>query len=451
MAVFTLIGMAGIDLPVPQQIASENGMKILLLEDHSLPIVSFKIIIDGAGTAFEPAGIEGISDFAAELVLKGNAKMTAEQISEELDFMGAELRIISNSEYVSISGYTLKEYLPKVIEILSDSLLNPSFSQGEIENERFKRLENLKSIKDQASRALMPYMKKAYFGSHPMANLAMGNEESLKKMTPEELKSYFSKYYRPDLASIAVVGDITKEELEKEFNKGLMNWKNPGTEKPVYKMPAFPEIKGKKLLLIDKPDATQSYFMISSPGFNKSDPIAPEAEVVQTLFGGRFTSWLNTELRIKRGLTYGARSRMDSWKDDGVISIYSYTANKNIQQMLDIVFDLLNKTATTGFEAKEVESARNYILGQFPPTLQRNSAKASTLLELEYYNLGKNYYSTLLDNVSKAETTKVNKAAVKILPSNDYVLVVIGKAEEIKPLLAKYGEWETKKVSDSGF
>jgi predicted Zn-dependent peptidase len=180
------------------------------------------------------------------------------------------------------------------------------------------------------------------------------------------------------------------------------------------------------------------------------DKITPQAAIMNTLWGGRFTSWLNTELRIKRGLTYGASSAFRTWVEGGIFQASSYTKNDKIGEMLDITFGLLAKAAKDGFTPEEVESARNYVQGQFPPTLETNAAKASAYVRLAFYKLGFDYYDTYMAAIGKVTVAQA-KAAAALLPRNDFVLVVVGKAAEIRPLLAKFGTWREKRISDPGF
>jgi predicted Zn-dependent peptidase len=179
--------------------------------------------------------------------------------------------------------------------------------------------------------------------------------------------------------------------------------------------------------------------------------ITPTAAVMNTLWGGRFTSWLNTELRIKRGLTYGASSMFRTWLEGGIFQASSYTKNDKIGEMLDITFDLLGKAGKTGFTAEEVESSRNYILGQFPPSLETNASKAGAYVRLAFYRLGFDYYDKYLAAVSKVAPDEAKKAADELLPRADFVLVVVGKAADIRSQLAKYGTWKERKISEPGF
>jgi zinc protease len=438
-------------LPAPDKIVLGNGITVYYLRNSDLPIITFRMVIRGAGSAFEPAGADGTANLAAALLMKGTAKMDADAVAEALDFMGASLNVSAADEYSQVSGDSLSQHFPRLMEIASDCLTAPSFKDEEFVKERARRIDSLKAAKDNPGAAVRYYFQKAYFGGHPLGHLAAGTESSLKKMTVQDVKNFYGRHFRPDRSIAAVVGDIEKAKLMPLLESTVGRWTNPVGPAPSDVIPALPKPKGKKLVLIDKPDATQAYFVLGATGYPMGDKLTPQAAVMNTLWGGRFTSWLNTELRIKRGLTYGASSSFRTWVAGGLFQASSYTKNDKIAEMLDITFGLLNKGAKEGFGAEEVESSRNYIQGQFPPTLETNSSKAGAYVRLAFYKLGFDYYDKYLAEIGRVSAETAKAAAAALLPGNDYVLVVVGKAADIRPLLQKYGAWEEKKITDADF
>jgi zinc protease len=438
-------------LPAPEKLVLKNGLTVYFLKNSDLPVVSFRMVVRGAGSAFEPASAEGAASLTATLMMKGTAKMDADGIAEALDFMGASLGISAAEEYAQVNGDSLSQHFPRLMEIAADCLTGPSFKEEEFAKERAKRIDSLKAAKDNPGAAVRYYFQKAYFGAHPLGHLAAGTESSLKKMTVQAVKDFYARHFRPDRSIGAVVGDIEKEKLVALLESTVGRWANPAGAAPAETIPALPKPAGKKLVLVDKPDATQAYFVLGAPGYPMGDKVTPQATVMNTLWGGRFTSWLNTELRIKRGLTYGASSSFRTWVAGGLFSASSYTKNDKIGEMLDITFGLLGKGAKEGFSAEEVESARNYIQGQFPPTLETNASKAGVYVRLAFYKLGFDYYDTYLAAIGKVSVEEAKAAGAALLPLKDYVLVVVGKAAEIRPLLKKFGTWQEKKITDPDF
>jgi len=438
-------------LPAPEKFVLKNGLTVYHLRNSDLPIVSFRMVIRGAGSAYEPAASEGAAGLTASLMMKGTSKMGADAIAEAIDFMGANLGITAAEEYAQVYGDSLAEHFPRLMEIAAGCLTNPAFAADEFEKERSLTIDGLKAAKDNPGSAVRYYFQKAYFGGHPMGFLASGTETSLKTMTAQAVKDFYKKHFRPDRAVAAVVGDIEKAKLVPLLEGTIGRMTNPAGTAPSEAIPALPRPKGRKLLLVDKPDATQAYFMLGAPGYAMGDKVTAAASAMNTLFGGRFTSWLNTELRIKRGLTYGAASNARTWAAGGLFTVSSYTKNDKLGEMLDIVFDLLGKGAKEGFSAEELESSRNYILGQFPPTLEMNASKAGAYVRLAFYKLGFDQYDKYLNEVGRLTPASVKAAAAALLPQEDFVLVVVGKAAEIRPLLAKYGTWQEKKITDPDF
>ena len=442
---------AASQLPAPEKIVLANGLTVYYLKNSSLPIVSFWMFVRGAGSAFEPADAEGVAGLTASLMTKGTAMMDADEIAEVLDFMGASFFINAQDEYTQVSGDCLAEHFSKLMVIAADCLAVPAFKDAEFAKEKARRIDSLKAVKDNPGQAVRLYFQKEYFGAHPMGHLAAGTESSLSKMTVQTVKDFYARRLRPDRSIAAIVGDIDRPALVALLEWTLGRWQNPAGAAPSDTVPPFPKPKGRKLVLIDKPDATQAYFMLGAPAYAMGDKVTPQAAVMNTLWGGRFTSWLNTELRIKRGLTYGANSGIRNWAVGGTFGISSYTKNDKIGEMLDLVFGLLAKGAKQGFSGEEVESSRNYIQGQFPPTLERNSSKAGAYVRLAFYKLGFDYYDKYLATVAKVSVAEAKAAAAALLPKDDFVLVVVGKAADIRPQLRKYGTWQEKKISDPDF
>ncbi len=445
------VGNAAFKLPRPERIVLENGITVYHLRNADVPLVSFRMLVRGAGTAFEPAASEGAAGLTAELLLKGTAGMDADAVAEALDFMGAELDISAADESLQVNAESLSEHFPKLMKIAADCLSAPAFKPEEFAKAQARGIDRIKAIKDDPGDAVRYYYRKAYFGAHPLGHLSIGTESSLGKMTARDVRSFYASRVRPERSVVAVVGDIEKTRLVELLEATLGRWKAAGPAAPRAGLPALPSPKGKRLILVDKPDATQAYFMMGAPGYPMGDKITPDATVMNTLFGGRFTSWMVTELRIKRGLTYNARSFFQPWAAGGLFSASSYTQNAKIGEMLDIVTGLLRKGTREGFSAEEIESARNYVLGQFPPTLESDGSKASAYARLAFYGLGFDYYDGYLAGIGAAEAAAVNKAAARFLPVDDHVLVVVGKAADIKPQLAKFGTWEEKKITDPDF
>jgi predicted Zn-dependent peptidase len=441
-------------LPPPQRFVLANGITVLLHTDNELPLVSFRLLLPGAGTASEKT--DGLADLAAGMLLKGTSTRSAAQLAEELDRLGVTLRCTAQEEYAEMSGGSLSENFPRLLALAADCLAAPAFAAEEFAKEKQRRIDAIRQVQDEPSQAVRQYFRKTYFAGHPLGSLKGGSEAALQPLSAEDARGFFRRHWLPSAAArpvLAVCGRIDAPGLKRLLASTLGRWSRPAGEEAavVAALPPLPARRGRTCVLIDKPDATQAYFMLGAPGLAFGDAASPQAEVMNTLFGGRFTSWLNSELRIKRGLTYGAHSALQSWRPGGIFTVSSYTRNDKIGEMLAIVFELLARARQEGFSAVEVESARNYILGQFPPSLESLGSKTRAYSELFFYGRGCDYYDGLMAGVAQAAAPEVNRFAAAALPAEDWVLVVVGRAGDIRRQLEPFGPFNERTIRAGEF
>jgi predicted Zn-dependent peptidase len=211
-------------------------------------------------------------------------------------------------------------------------------------------------------------------------------------------------------------------------------------------------VKGKKLLLVDKPDSTQTFFVIGNVGTAENDPDRVAVRVVNTIFGGRFTSELNEALRVESGLTYGADSFFDSRKQPGAFAISSYTKNESTVQAIDLALLVLAKLHKDGVTAEQLASARAYIKGQFPPALETSSQLAQRIVSNEFYGLGDDEINQLESRIDAVTPAIAKQVIEKHFPADNLVFLLVGKASEIGTAVKKYApQQDTRKISEPGF
>jgi zinc protease len=226
----------------------------------------------------------------------------------------------------------------------------------------------------------------------------------------------------------------------------------PSRPAAAVRVPDPTPIQGQRLLLVDKPDATQTFFRIGNVGVARSNPDRVWVTVVNTLFGGRFTSWLSTELRIKSGLTYGASSRFDERLRPGPFFISSFTPNATTVQALDLTLATLRRLHEVGITEEELQSAKTYIKGQFPLQLETTDRLAETLAELELLGLDERDIDTFYAKVDAMTLADAKRIVRQYFPLENLVFVLIGKANEIEPAVKKYAKTiDRKDITEPGF
>jgi zinc protease len=247
-----------------------------------------------------------------------------------------------------------------------------------------------------------------------------------------------------------VVGDFDSATMLPKLERAFGSWRKAGAAVPAVTAPA--RVTGRPVLLVDKPGATQTYFWLGNVGASRTDPARTAQSVVNTVFGGRFTSMLNTELRIKSGLTYGANSLFSRPSQPGSFHIGSYTETSKTVQAIDMALDTLARLHKDGLDADQLKSSQSYILGQFPPTIETNGQIAARLADMLFYGLGPEDVNEYAERVSKVDAAAVRSTIAQSFPQpDDVVLVLIGDAAKIRDAVRKYGTVTEMKITDPRF
>lgn len=439
----------GIKLPTYQRHVLDNGLVLLLAEQRELPLVSVEMILR-SGAAVDPAGKEGVVDLTTNLLRRGTTTRTADRLAEELDFMGARLRFSANADYVSGSAEFLTKDAAAGLAILADILRNASFPQDEFQKQVDQAAGAIKSAKDQPQAVINRYFNSFLFGRHPYHRPVGGDENSLRNIKRQDILDFYRVHFAPNNLIVSIVGDFDMAEMRSAFEKNFGDWQRKTVPTATIASPL--PVKGKKLLLVDKPDATQTFFVFGNIGIRRKNPDWVTIYLVNTLLGGRFTSMLNTELRIRSGLTYGAHSGFYETVVPGAFTISTYTPTKTTAEAIDLALEVLKKLHTEGISEQQLQSAKNYLKGQLPPTMETSDQLAGVLAEHEFFGLDDDEVNQLYPRIDKVTVQDARRIIERYFPSEDFVFTVIGNAGAIRDKLAKYASTiETKSISDAGF
>jgi len=435
-------------LPEARRVKLPNGMVVLLLEKHELPLISAELVVRSGGLT-DPAGKEGTASLTAALLRKGTATRSSDQISNEADFMGLTFTAGSGLEVSEVATDFLARDADKALGLMADVVLHPAFPRDEVTKLVSQRQDQLKSSKDNPQVVLGSYLMHALYGDTPYGRPPGGTETSLPAITHDDITAFYAKNYTPANAVMAVAGDFNAAEMETRLKKLFGEWK--GTAPAPVQVPALPPLTGKHVVLVDKPDATQTYFAIGSVGLSRTSPDRATAEIVNTLFGGRFTSMFNDELRIKSGYSYGANSRFLEYAVPGPFEMLTFTKNATTEPAIDKSFEVLGRLHAHPLTDADLTSAKNYVRGTFPPALETTPALARQIALLETEGIPRSEFNKELVDEQATTLAEANRIIDKDFPAQAYVLVVIGKASEIGKAMAKYGAVTEKKITDAGY
>ena len=436
-------------LPPHEKAVLKNGLTLLLMEKHGVPLVSFSAIVK-TGSAADPAGQEGLASVTAELLRKGTKNRTAQQFAADLDFIGGSFNAGASADFTSISAEFLTKDLARGLDLFADAVLHPAFPQDEVGKLLAQDIDGVRAAKDDPQAVLGLYYDAYLLSGHPYGRPQEGDENSLKNIQREAIAKFYETYYAPGNTILAVAGEFNAAEMRKKLEEALDAWSAKTV--PAVSIPAAVPVKGKRLLLVDKPDATQTYFAIGNLGTAANDPDRVAIRVVNTLFGGRFTSMLNQALRVDSGLSYGAGSGFDSRKTPGPFGIFSFTKNASTAQALDLAIQTLQKLHKEGVTAEQLASAKSYLKGQFPPTIETSGQLARRIATDEFYGFDDSEVNQLEAKIDAVTPEMARQVIQKHFPLDNLVFVLIGKASAIGPAVLKYAEkQDARPISEPGF
>lgn len=440
----------GVKLPDYERVELDNGTILLLNEKHDVPLIGLRAVLRGGAVADE-RGKGGLASTFAALLEKGAGKRDAAAFAEAVESVGGRLSASAGLEGINISAGFMSRDADLMVELLADMLRHPALDADEMNKLRDRTINFIRAAKDSNLNALLPIYGGAFlFGDHPYGNPVIGSETTLANITHSDMLEYYTNHVGGDRLIIAVSGDFDAGTMRKKLTRAFGGWRSAKSALPV--IAAASRQTGRRVLLIDKPGATQTYFWLANVGVAADYSDRAALDIANTVFGGRFTSMLNTELRIKSGLTYGARSSLSRPSLPGSVAITSFTRTGATVEAIDMALGVLGQLRDSGIGEEMVSSAQNYILGQFPTRLETSSQLASQLAVLEAYGLGPAYIDDYGTAILAADVETIAAVIDDVYPSSqDLVFVLLGDASLIRDAVDKYGPVTEMKITEPHF
>ncbi|TXD83394.1 insulinase family protein [Subsaximicrobium wynnwilliamsii] len=424
-------------LPDYTSFTLENGLVVNLMEQHDVPVIGLTAILPaGAIYDAEKAGLAALTADALKLGTKNYSKT---QLDEALDFVGASVYTSARKEYASLNAKFAAKDKDEVLNIIKDILIYPTFDASAFDTEKNRALVAIEQQKESPRRIIDSYFDVLLYGDHVYGNIPQGTAATVGALNASDAEEFYKNNYSPNGASLNIVGDFSSMEMKTMISNLFSAWKKSSNqnENLASKPLSIPTVSN--VLLVNKEDAKETTFYIGALGVGRNNPDFVDISIINTLFGGRFTSMLNDELRVNSGLTYGARSRFESLKYGGSFAISTFTANETTEAALDKALEVLNALHSKGLDEKSLTSAKNYVKGQFPPRYETVMDLSGLLGDMFWYDLDKTYINTFEKKVDELDLKKANEIIETYFPKDTLQIVLIGKASEIKEIAEKYG------------
>jgi zinc protease len=420
-------------LPPVARSTLPNGLELLMVPRTSLPIVSVSVAIK-AGDFDESRDVnQGAADFTAAMLRKGTRGRTADDISRTIDSVGGALDAASGPEHSVLTCSVLAKDADLCVQLLADLLVRPTFPLGEMPEIRDQMLAALAARADDPHELASEQLDSMIFGpDHPAGWFLLPRH--VQKLSRDDLQRFWETYYRPNNAIVAVAGAVDVGTMKAHLARAFAGWKAAAI--PPRADPRIPEARGAHVLLVDKPDLTQATLLLGHVGIRHADPVWYAATLVNYVLGGSdFSSRLMTEVRTKRGLTYGVGSSFGESLTTGAFRVSAATRNASAVEALRISVDEIRRMQAEGPTATELAKAKGYFAGSTPLALESAAGLSSALVAAELHGLPSNYVAHLAWSLAAVTADEARAAARRLLRPDALSVVMIGRAEVIRPEL----------------
>lgn len=447
MAVVALPLAGEVRLPPYTRQTLPNGLVLVLMPKRDVPLTSVEVMVRG-GAESDPSGQSGLASVTAELLRRGTATRSADKFSEQADFIGATFQTGANEQATVVSAEFLSRDSERALDLLADAILHPAFPEAEVKKVLAQRIDAAKELKDDPQRAAGAYFRSFFYGpAHPYGRPA--DELTLARITRDAIVDYHRRMYTAKNMTVIAVGDFEAAAMSARLSNAFSA--APAGSAYTWVTAAAPSRgAASRLLLVDKPDATQTYFWIGQPGIYRTHPDRVTLWIVNTLFGGRFTSMLNDELRVNSGLTYGAACRLDTLRMPGAIGIATFTPTETTAKAVDLALDVLKRLGEKGITAEQLASAKTYIKGGYPADeLETAEQLAGVLGEMELYGLGRGEVDDLFSRIDSVTLEAANAAAKKYYRADGLTFLLLGNAAKIRESARKYAPNVTERANSA--
>lgn len=408
----------------------ENGLKVFVIESKKTPRVTFRMVFD-YDPIFE-GDMAGYTSITGDLLRRGTKTRTKAQLDEEVDFIGASLGTSSSA----VTASALSKYTEKIVELMADVVLNADFKQAELDKLKKQTISGLATEKDDPSAISRKMSNLIMYGAkHPYGEFA--TPKSVESITLEKCKEFYNTFYAPNIAYLAVVGDISTDDAKDLVEKYFGSWKKSEVPAFKYKRAKAPLIR--KVSLIDRPSAVQSVVAVTYPvklKMNDKDYIA--ARVVNQILGGSGTARLFMNLREDKAYTYGAYSNLSA--DELAGSFRASCQVKNVvsdSSVTEILYEM-KKMRDEKVTAEELQNTKNFMAGTFAMSLERPQTIASFALNIAINKLPKDYYNNYVKNLNALTLEDIQRVAKKYIKPAKAHVVLVGNGDEIGESLKKF-------------
>ena len=406
-----------------------NGLKLMIVEQHELPLADFILVVGSGGTA-DPAAKGGVANLAASMLTEGTTTRNSLQISDQAAYLGINLSASSSWDATTVSLHTPTSQLDSALALFADVALHPSFPSEDFERVKKNRLTSLIQLKDRPTAiADQAYASILYGSSHPYGHNLIGSEASVSGMSIADLQGFYRSNFTPNNSTLIVVGDVTPAQVEQKISALFGSWPRGNVSPTMFGASPKPAVT--TVYLIDKPGAAQSSFRIGSIGVPRSTKDYFALNVMNTILGGSFTSRLMQNLRETHGYTYGARSRFDMRQSAGPFTASAeVVAAKTDSGLVEFIKEI--RAIRDTVPSIELRKAKRYLQLGMPGDFETTQQIANQLVPVTLYGLPPDYYNNYVANIESVTQADVQRVARQYIDPANLAIVIVGDRKSIE-------------------
>lgn len=423
-------------LPQPSEITLDNGLNILVIERHDLPMVYVHAQIRG-GSIYDPPGKEGLAYLTGWALTEGSELHTGPEIDAAMDARGALISSESFNESCIATFQCLKSDMDDLLGYYAGFITRNSFTEDEVERTKAYITGDLMRMRNDLNELNYRRFRKDLFQDHPYSKPQKGTVESIHNITRQDVLDFYHQYYTPDRSVLVFAGDINPENIKTMAAKYFSDWKPSAVPLPKIGQPR--QITEPQIHLIDKPASVQSQIIMGHIGIDKLNPDRFALEVLTQILGG-LDGRLMSEVRTKRGLTYGIYGYFPLREFTGEFMVSTYTKNESVGEAISATLEVLNRIRTERVSPSELRDAQQSLIGQFPLAFEEYRGIAEQWIQIKFYNLPENYLTGYAHLIRSITADDVLAAAQKYIHPDTMLINVLGPKTIVQPQLEQIGK-----------
>jgi zinc protease len=423
-----------LNLPAPSESVLTNGLRVVVVEQQRLPLVSFRLAFR-SGDASDPADLPGLTDTMADMLIEGTESRNSRQIAEEVARYGATLNAGASADHTTVAASTLAAYADEVFELLAEVALRPTFPEGELELAKANSQQNLIAQRAQPSFLATEALARVLFGEHPYAVVA-ATPESIAALTRERLIEFHRARFSPANAFLLIVGDVRREHVLRRAEELFGGWEPRPFEEPSFPDP--PARTERVAYVVDRPGSAQSNIVVANLAIRRTHPDYFPFLVMHTILGGTASARLFMNLREEKGYTYGAYTQLDARRHAGSFRATAEVRTPVTGASLKEIFYEYERIRSEDVSEKELRDAKSYLTGVFPIRLETQEGLVDQLVQIRMQGLPDDYLATYRENIQRVTREEVRRVANLYVTPDRAAVVVVGDAAQVREQIAPH-------------